>query len=82
MSKLLIGAVSVMALCAATAARADDAICSCTTLLPNTGQPVTLTVLGGVPEPSTWSAMIVGIAAIGLALRVNRRRLAASQQPQ
>jgi hypothetical protein len=34
------------------------------------------TVISAVPEPSTWLMMIVGVALVGIALRINRARAA------
>jgi hypothetical protein len=45
----------------------------------NSGFNMAFTLLdaGGVPEPATWSMMLVGIGGLGAAMRASRRRLAA-----
>lgn len=35
-------------------------------------------VAGGVPEPATWAMMLLGLGAIGAAMRATRRRAVGS----
>ena len=35
-------------------------------------------IVAGVPEPSSWALMIIGVAAVGIAARNSRRKLAAT----
>jgi hypothetical protein len=44
-------------------------------VLVNTGR-VGATIQGGVPEPASWSLMILGFGGLGAMLRTNRRRMA------
>jgi hypothetical protein len=43
--------------------------------LINTGR-IGATIQGGVPEPASWSLMILGFGGLGAMLRANRRRMA------
>ena len=42
--------------------------------LQNTGLDVSIATVGGVPEPAAWTMMLIGIGAIGAAMRSRRGR--------
>lgn len=35
-------------------------------------------IFGGIPEPTTWAMMIIGLGAVGAGIRTSRRRMAAA----
>ncbi len=78
MIKQIAGAVFALMLWPAVNAHAagtvqdDSAVCACLQLAPPVVVSMQQATPLGVPEPSTWAIMVVGIGAVGLGLR--RRR--------
>ena len=56
------------------AAGAFQSLGTAYTVRLNPFQSARLTILPGVPEPSTWAEMITGLIAVGAAARIRRRR--------